>query len=89
MPQHPEPLGSEVVTLTILRDLYESEINYSVSCLWDGGYDVRLGDDLNGWDAEVTGLHSWRDIADWLKDSAIKLYPDSTFAKIYASHDAP
>jgi hypothetical protein len=31
----------------ILDDLYESEINASISCLWDGGIDVMLGDELN------------------------------------------
>jgi hypothetical protein len=79
----PEPLASEVTTLTILRDLYDSEINYSISCFWDGRYDVMLGDDMNGWDDEVLGLDSWHEIAQWLKDAAIRCYPDSTFAKIY------
>jgi hypothetical protein len=81
---HAEPLESEATTLAILRDLYDSEINYAVSCLWDGGYDVRLGDDLNGYDAVVTGLQSWHEVAQWLKDAAISLYPVSAFARIYA-----
>ena len=85
MTQYAEPPGSEAATLTILRDLYDSEINFSVSCFWDGGYDVKLGDPLNGWDAEVTGLHNWHEVAHWLKEAAISLYPDSTFARIYDS----
>ena len=32
----------------ILDDLYASEINVDISWLWDGGIDVRLGDQLNG-----------------------------------------
>ena len=30
----------------ILSALYESEINASISWLWDGGIDVALGDEL-------------------------------------------
>jgi hypothetical protein len=36
----------------ILRALYDSEINASISWLWDGGIDVQLGDELNGYKAE-------------------------------------
>jgi hypothetical protein len=36
----------------IVRALYESEINASISWVWDGGIAVELGDPLNGYDAE-------------------------------------
>ena len=36
-----------------LQKIYDSEINVSISWLWDGGIDVRLGDHLNGYSAEV------------------------------------
>jgi hypothetical protein len=36
----------------ILNDLYASEINAAISWLCDGGIDVKLGDPLNGYDAE-------------------------------------
>lgn len=29
--------------------LYDAEINFAVTCFWDGGYESRLGDHLNGW----------------------------------------
>jgi len=32
----------------ILQDLYDSEINFSISSFWDAGFEVKLGDDLNG-----------------------------------------
>ena len=35
----------------ILRALYESEINVSISWIRDNGIDVELGDPLNGYDA--------------------------------------
>lgn len=38
----------------ILARLYRSEINCSISTEWDGGWDVKLGDEMNGWKAETT-----------------------------------
>ena len=34
--------------------LYRSEINCSIVSFRDGGFVVRLGDELNGWKAERT-----------------------------------
>jgi hypothetical protein len=36
----------------ILRALYDSEINALISWLWDVGIDVKVGDELNGYEAE-------------------------------------
>jgi hypothetical protein len=36
----------------ILISLYASEINASISWIWDGDIDVKLGDPLNGYQAE-------------------------------------
>jgi hypothetical protein len=64
----------------IFRDLYDSEINYAISCFWDCGWTVKLGDALNGWDAEGHCC-SWDEVTQFLRDAAIKAYPDSSFAK--------
>jgi hypothetical protein len=32
----------------MFQQLYDSEINFEVSCFWDAGFDVRLGDAVNG-----------------------------------------
>jgi len=66
----------------ILDDLYASEINVDISWLWDGGIDVRLGDQLNGYKAEgkVSTMH---EAAVWLRDQACQHYPDSGFARKY------
>lgn len=37
-----------------LARLYRSEINVSISTFWDGGWDVKLGDEMNGFVAETT-----------------------------------
>ena len=65
-----------------LRDLYNSELNFSISCLWDGGIDVKLGDEMNGFAAENNfGLDALDQIAPWMEREAIRLWPGSTFAK--------
>ena len=39
-------------TMSIFQRLYDSEINFEVSAFYDAGFDVRLGDHLNGFLAE-------------------------------------
>jgi hypothetical protein len=36
----------------IMNHLYRHEINCAISCFWDGGWDVKLGDSINGFKAE-------------------------------------
>lgn len=66
--------------MNLFDDLYDSEINFSITAFWDGGYHLRLGDELNGWTDE-----GWADVFDdvpeELKRMAIKHHPDSDFAK--------
>ena len=69
---------------TILDDLCASEINASISWLWDGGIVVELGDPLNGYDAEGK-VSTVAEAALWLRDQACTHYPDSEFARKYGS----
>jgi hypothetical protein len=48
----------------ILISLYASEINASISWLWDGGIDVKLGDSLNGYKAEGK-VDTFGEAAEW------------------------
>jgi hypothetical protein len=66
----------------ILSALYESEINASISWLWDGGIDVRLGDELNGYKAEGK-VNTFVEATAWLRDQACMHYPDSGLARKY------
>jgi len=66
----------------ILRALYESEINASISWLGDGGIDVELGDPLNGYDADGK-VSTFAEATAWLRDQACRHYPDSEFARKY------
>jgi hypothetical protein len=67
----------------IVADLYDGEINASLSWLWDGGIDVSIGDDLNG---IVAGnqVATLADAAEWLRANAVQYYSDSAFAEKYA-----
>ena len=66
----------------ILSALYESEINASISWLWDGGIDVMLGDELSGYKAEGK-VSTFAEATAWLRDQACQHYPDSVFARKY------
>jgi predicted RNA-binding Zn ribbon-like protein len=66
----------------ILNDLYASKINASISWVWDGGIDVKLGDPLNGYKAEDK-VSTFAEAAAWLRDQACTRYPDSEFARKY------
>ena len=51
-----------------------------ISWLWDGGIDVRLGDEMNGYLAQEN-VSSTGDIVPWLQESIAHFYPHSTYAK--------
>jgi hypothetical protein len=63
-----------------LNDLYASEINASISWIWDGGFHVTLGDPQQ---AEGWGFRTIGEAVAWLRDQACARYPDSEFAQKY------
>jgi hypothetical protein len=65
---------------TELQRIYASEINVRISWFWDGGIDVRLGDELNGYVAQET-VPSIDEIVPWLQEAIAHFCPDSTYAK--------
>jgi len=65
-----------------LQDLYDSEINCSISCFWDGGWQFKLGDEMNGFCA-VSYCATFKEGVNWLTEQALIHYPDSVFAKVY------
>lgn len=60
--------------------LYDSEINFNISCFWDGGFNAKLGDTINGYYAVGTELETYRDALVWLDEQARKFYPKSLYA---------
>jgi len=66
----------------VLKGLYASEINVILSSFWDGGYNAKIGDEMNGIKGDSTlCLLNLDDVAEWLDTEARRLYPDSDYAK--------
>jgi hypothetical protein len=68
----------------ILKDLYDSEINFSIVTFWDAGFNVKLGDQINGFEAETT-VYTFAEAVEWLRAAAVEAYPESVFAQTYGS----
>jgi hypothetical protein len=65
--------------MSIFQRLYDSEINFEVSGFYDAGFDVRLGDALNGF---LEGkVETWAEAEAWLRDQALAHFPGSKFAQ--------
>lgn len=63
-----------------LQKIYDSEINFKISTFWDGGFDIALGDELNGIEAKTT-VDVADDIVPWLKENFLEHFPNSEYAK--------
>src|SRR5215467_5733060 len=66
---------------TELQKIYDSEINVSISWLWDGGIDVRLGDEVNGF---LVDRGTVAGIVPWLKKATAHFYPNSFYAAYFS-----
>lgn len=64
----------------ILQQLYDSEINFSISTFWDAGFDWKLGDEINGW-LEQGQCNSLDAAAIALSVASKKYFPNSLFVK--------
>ena len=60
--------------MSIPQRLYDSEINFSLTCFWDGGFDVKLGDTMNGFRAE-TNVQTYVEALAWLDQEARRQSP--------------
>ncbi len=63
----------------ILTELYESELNCSISSIWDSGWTVKLGDKLNGF-VEEGNFRTIEEVAGFLHSAAMKHFPESGYA---------
>ena len=59
--------------------LYDSKINFEISCSWDAGFNWKLGDSANGYVAEGNA-RSLEDAMTRLAGAALKKFPESEFA---------
>jgi hypothetical protein len=70
----------------ILNDLHVSKVNASISLSCDGRIAVKLGDPLNGYDAEAK-VDTLAEAAEWLRDKALMHYSRSEFSRKFAAVD--
>jgi hypothetical protein len=78
--------------LSVLCALYASEINVSIciSSFWDAGWEVKLGDTLQGFKVERTFANAELDkAAQWLAEQACVHYPESDFTRRFAGFFNP
>lgn len=68
--------------MSVLQDIYDCEINFRVQTFWDGGFEIDLGDEMNGLKDGAT-VRRWGEVEPWLMAAVIKHYPDSLFTKMY------
>ena len=65
--------------MRILQDLYDSEINFTISCFWDGGFNWILGDSRNV--IRTAGnVDTFAEAVNALRQAALKHYSKSAFA---------
>jgi len=64
---------------TVFERLYDSEINFAVNSFCWRGFDVNLGDDMNGFKAQTT-VDTWAEVEQWLEAQARLHFPNSVFA---------
>lgn len=58
-----------------LKALYAEEINVQISSFWDGGWTVKIGDEMNGFSEEALFWNENFDkIAEYLHEYIIKVH---------------
>lgn len=66
--------------MSIMQQLFESDINFVVDWFGDKGFRVYLGDEKNGYRANGD-CRTWADVERWLDTQARIHFPNSDFAK--------
>lgn len=67
---------------TLFNALYKSEINASLDWFWDSGFVIKIGDNLNGFTAELYS-DDLNQLEIAVEKKVKELYPNSKFAKTY------
>jgi len=71
-----------------LQELYDSEINVTISTLWDGGMDFAFISYMEFEEAKPEDWHNvktYAELADALHETAMKMYPESDYAMKHRS----
>lgn len=71
------PNKEKMKLVAAMQYLYSHEINCCIRCLWDGGWNVSLGDSWNGYSHSVVfDNHELEEAGDWLLKIAKEQYPN-------------
>ena len=70
---------------TILKMLCDSEISFRITALWDTGYMVELGNEVDGFKCCVGCIDTFEQAIFVLAKETIKYYPDSRFSEFWAT----
>jgi hypothetical protein len=63
-----------------LQRLCDSEVNFTISTLWDCGFSWQLGDELNGYVADGCAASFDEAVAE-IAQAALEHFPNSQFAR--------
>jgi len=61
--------------LKMLQEIYDREVNISITTFWDSGYTVMLGDNMNGFVAEGDNFDTFEDAVVFLREELDKHFP--------------
>jgi hypothetical protein len=65
--------------MSTLQQLYDSGINFQISCFWDAGFEWKLGDEMNGFRAQGNA-DTYEQAVEALAGAAREHHPESLFA---------
>lgn len=71
-------MTQELNAIQKMDALYNSEINVSISYMWDGGYDVKIGDSYSGFKDSDGCIYGFENAVNAAWEMAKKLYPQAT-----------
>ncbi len=68
--------------MQLFDDLQASGIDFGAELI-KGEWRVRLGNEVEGYQASADGLKTWHDAEVWLVANAVRFFPESEFARKY------
>lgn len=63
-----------------LQKMYDAEINIEISWLFDGGINLKLGDELNGY-VKAGYCNKVAEIVPWFQAAIAECFPDSDYCR--------
>jgi hypothetical protein len=74
--------------MSVLQELYDSEINFEIATDCDAGFRVRLGHAFSGEFKTDEWAATFDEAVEKLQKAAVRFYPDSNFSKDYRQKGA-